>query len=316
MQCRDFREVADSYLGDELLVETNHDVLRHLESCADCRRELAARRDLRYKLRAAFAHDSQRQMSEDFAGRLRGQLRTLPPRRVSSHAAARRGAWLALAACLLLATTFGLSALRRQAGEPTQLSVSEQSGVSVGDKPDSPVTPNSQGTWRTVMAALSERAAGDHRHCAIKFRLAEKPIALDEAGRKYDRAYVNLAQTVLSQQAGGAGRMEILDAHSCVFEGRRFGHIVLKYQNHVVSLLVTDLEGPENRLAGASSGSTGTAQQLITSARRDGYEVSSFETARHAVFVVSDLSEADNVTVALSLAPALLAHITRAEQLV
>ena len=55
MQCRDFREVADSYLSDELLVETNHDVIAHLETCADCRRELAARRELRTILRTSFA---------------------------------------------------------------------------------------------------------------------------------------------------------------------------------------------------------------------------------------------------------------------
>ena len=44
MQCCDLREVADSYLSDELLVETNHEVIVHLEACADCHRELSARR--------------------------------------------------------------------------------------------------------------------------------------------------------------------------------------------------------------------------------------------------------------------------------
>ena len=35
MRCEDFREIADSFLSDELLVETNHEVVRHLEDCED-----------------------------------------------------------------------------------------------------------------------------------------------------------------------------------------------------------------------------------------------------------------------------------------
>ena len=54
MQCRELREIADSYLAEELLVETNHDVLRHLEGCPACREELGARWQLRATLKEAF----------------------------------------------------------------------------------------------------------------------------------------------------------------------------------------------------------------------------------------------------------------------
>ena len=75
MQCRDFRGVADSFLSDELLVETNLDVIAHLETCADCRRELAARRALRTILRTAFAKADDLQMPQEFASRLQSDLR-------------------------------------------------------------------------------------------------------------------------------------------------------------------------------------------------------------------------------------------------
>ena len=54
MQCRDVRELADSFLSEQLLVETNHELLRHLETCPDCRADIAGRRALRDGLRAAF----------------------------------------------------------------------------------------------------------------------------------------------------------------------------------------------------------------------------------------------------------------------
>ena len=53
MDCRNFKEVLDSYLSDELAVETNHLIIRHTEHCADCRSEMAARRNLRGILRGA-----------------------------------------------------------------------------------------------------------------------------------------------------------------------------------------------------------------------------------------------------------------------
>jgi hypothetical protein len=158
---------------------------------------------------------------------------------------------------------------------------------------------------------LAKSAAGDHRDCAIHFRLKEKPISLEEAGRKYDPVYINLSRAVLSQKDGEPAQIQIVEAHSCVFEGRRFAHVVLKYHGRPVSFLVTDVDrGNEN----AAPRSFADAQdQVITCSQFDGYQVSCFETARHAVFVVSDLPEGENLALARALAPSVFEHITRTE---
>src|SRR5687767_9949353 len=101
MDCRDFRERADSYLSDELLVETNHDVIRHLESCPDCRRELAARRELRSRLRQGFQRAPELQISEQFANGLKTQLREIALRRTPSLVV-RRAGYIAVAASLVI----------------------------------------------------------------------------------------------------------------------------------------------------------------------------------------------------------------------
>src|SRR5215470_12567089 len=77
VRCHDFREMADSYLSDELLTETNHDMINHLESCAECRRELTARRNLRLNLRASFARADTLRTRDEFADNLRRELRVL-----------------------------------------------------------------------------------------------------------------------------------------------------------------------------------------------------------------------------------------------
>ena len=63
------------FLDDELLVETNYQIISHAETCANCRRELAARQALRLKQRAAIADAPETQMSDEFVKSLRAQLR-------------------------------------------------------------------------------------------------------------------------------------------------------------------------------------------------------------------------------------------------
>jgi anti-sigma factor RsiW len=50
-ECQRCRELMDSYVSNELLVETNLDVIRHLEGCAECRAHAEARRRTRELLR-------------------------------------------------------------------------------------------------------------------------------------------------------------------------------------------------------------------------------------------------------------------------
>ena len=317
MQCREFREIADSYLSNELMVETNHGVIAHLEQCADCRQELKARRELRGKLRGAFIKAPENQLQSEFAARLNTQLhefslgkRDAPlasPRRWRSSMTRKQTTWVALAACLLLAMGLGLVVFRKRLVEskaPGQIAVSKPT---TNDSPElNPGIPVS-----IVKSELARSAVGDHRDCAIKFRLAEKPIDLEVAGQEYDPVYTNLTKAVLSQQGAAPLDAQFVEAHSCVFEGRRFAHIVLKYHGQVVSFLVTELEPTKG--VQPESVQRAAEPQVITCSQFDGYKVSCFETARHAVFIVSDLPEGDNLALARALAPSVFAHIMRTE---
>lgn len=49
--CRKIRELMDSYISSELSVESNHDVLMHIERCEACRAELSRREQVRSLLR-------------------------------------------------------------------------------------------------------------------------------------------------------------------------------------------------------------------------------------------------------------------------
>ena len=318
MQCDQFRQFADSYLNSELIVETNHQIISHLEHCAECRRELVARRELRAKLRHAFTSAPENQMRAEFGDHLIKQLRDHAlGRRIDSVRAPNGSLWfgrprrtslLALAACLVLVTGIGLVLLQRLSQPPH----SSSQGITPKETAESSPQFSPGVQVNLDQTELAKSAVADHRDCAIHFRLAEKPIDLDLAGRKFDRVYINLTKAVLSQ-GNTPLDVEMVEAHSCVFEAHRFAHIVLKYHGRLVSFLVTD----SGRAAEPTDTMPATLTQphVVAYSQFDGYQVSFFQTQHHAVFVVSDMPEGENLALARMLAPPVYAHIMRIENL-
>ena len=288
MSCREFRELIDSYLAEELLVETNHEMIRHLEGCAACRAELDDRRRLRARLKSAFTGSADLQVRPDFVATLASQLRgaARPP----ASGLRRLSSWWALAAGVaLVAAIAGGGGLRRAAVERlTRI------------QPDN-IT---QAMWQ-----LARAAAGDHRDCALHFRLAEHPIPLEEAARRYDPAYHALRAAVRSVHADrGDVPVEIVEDHACVFEGRRFAHIVLRYRGQLVSVLVT---ARDDGSAAASPRLMSTP--VIASLHGvEGFEAATFSAPRHVVFVVSALDARDTVAVARTIADSVYQHLAGA----
>lgn len=279
MQCDDFREIADSYLSDELLIETNHDVIRHLESCAGCRFVLASRRQLRHQLRSQFTQAVDLQMREEFTSDLKTHLRDQALGRPG--VVISRIAYVGIAASLLIAIALGFIAIQRWRHDQREL---------------------------LALTNLTESAAGDHRECALEHKLGPTIIDLNEAGRVYDRAYANLANEIVSTGALPAGA-QLVDAHSCIFQERRFAHVVVKYRDKTVSILVAKADA-NGRAPKPQPG------DLVASLKSNSYRMAYFQTDRHAVLVVSELGDSDNMAIARSVAPALDKHIRRAEQTV
>jgi hypothetical protein len=287
MSCREFRELLDSYLTEELLVETNHEMIRHLEGCPACRAELDDRRRLRARLKSAFTGSAELQMRPDFVATLREQVRgaARPPaagwRRLSS--------WWALAAGVALVAAVA-------AGEGLPRAVVER----LTRRQSNGIT---QAVWQ-----LARAAAGDHRDCALHFRLAERPIPLEEAARRYDPKYHELRAAVRSLHANRTDvPIDIVDDHSCVFEGRRFAHVVLRYRGQLISVLVTARDDQP-----AGNQRRGSMPAIASLHGVEGFEAATFSAPRHAVFVVSALDAQDTVAVARTIAESMYRHLSGA----
>ena len=310
MQCRDFCEIADSFLGDELLVETNHDVIAHLESCADCRREMAARRELRKTLRASFAKAEELQIGNEFASRLHSALQTAGTTSAVSQTMRPR-AWL-IAAGLVIAVTLGIFTVWRQRTKTDSQTAEQrqpQNATAIKASDTEPRSGDIAVDGNAILARMSEFAAGDHRDCAIGHRLPDRPISLEEAGRKHDRAFLDLKKAVMSQPDD----LNLVMAHACLFKGRWFAHVVVRHRERLVSLLVTKLDGAGANAPSNERASTDPETQVIACSTAEGFRISCFRTVQYAVFVVSDLEEGENLAFARRLAPSVYEHLTQVE---
>jgi putative zinc finger protein len=264
MECRDVRELADSFLGEELLTETNHEILRHLETCPVCRADLDARRTLRDGVRGAFHRAADLAPTPEFIAGLRSTLQ-----KAAYQAPARRGirlqGWWALAATVLLAATVGVVYRGRELVVAT--------------------------------GALARAAVGDHLNCALHFRLAEKPITLADAAARYGPAYRVLENVPSDDVTTTAGPAHVLERHACVFEGRRFAHIVFEYRGQRVSLLVTAAgSGLQFTLPGAA------VPHVTPAGRIDDMNVVSFRAPGQMVFFAGDVPQTDLMKLADAVA--------------
>ena len=246
MNCRDLREAADSFLSGELPAETHHEILQHLDTCPSCRADIEMRRQLRGALRAAFNRAPDLQPSTEFRDRLREQLRHAAVTR--SRFAGISWRWLALAAGVVLAA--GLSAVILFQGS----SASEE--------------------------ARAQDAIGDHRNCALKYRLVRHPVPLEEAAQRFDHAYRVLIAAPQDEISTPDGPARVIERHSCEYGAHRFGHVILQYRDHVVSLLVT---------ADTPSATSMGAVPRVIGRPFEGLSVVSVNGTRHAVMLVSDL---------------------------
>src|SRR6266446_2349090 len=151
--------------------------------------------------------------------------------------------------------------------------------------------------WIAATSALARAAVGDHRNCALQFRLAEKPISLEEAAQRYGAAYRVLESLPPDDVVTAVGPAHVLERHGCVYGGRRFAHIVFDYRGARVSLLVTAIEG------GVQLVLPGEALPHVTSAGRfDEMSVVSFRTSRQMVFFAGDVPQADLMKLADAVA--------------
>ncbi len=254
--CRRLRGYLDSYLCEELLVETCHDVERHVASCTPCREELSQREALRERLQAAAA-----------AERPRTNLEAAVRAKLDAEGGSRRWGrlWLiaAAAAAVVLGGGWGVS-LHLHGIAPHEFLVAEWKIRALLDD----------------VGQVAGLGLGDHVHCTLYRRYDQAEITLDEAVTEIRPDDAELARVV---RAALPSEYRLRLSHRCPYRGREFLHFALTGEGgELISVLFTEREEGE-RIAGVIEASRAGAFEIAV------FEDGVFEDGGRWVFVVSDL---------------------------
>jgi Putative zinc-finger len=267
-RCERIRQQLDSYLSNELLVETASEVVHHLESCQACSRDLESRMRVRDALQRAV---SNRPVPDSVRTHVVRKLRASQTRSFAGVSVKRWALGLATAALVL----FGLFA-----AEWLNLRRGEQ-----------------------LIASILKLGVSDHVICAIQgHNYPEVANPPDQIREKLGARYAPLLQVVQQRLPG----FELLEGHICSIPGsdRKYVHFITRGHRTILSVILTERNGAAlprgNLLLSADSGGLGIYQDHLS-----GMEIAGFESGQYFAFVVSDLNQKELVQLARGLAPAL-----------
>ncbi len=277
MNCKDFREIVDSYLSDELLTETNHDVILHIENCPQCSALIKERRDFRARLRSAVTSSAKFALPDGFNHRLLTRIR---------HERDRSGkpsySW------------FGLRLVAGFAGVlvVAVIAFSVFNYVGRSPSPDYMVSGFADDSLINI-------ASGDHQHCAIKHDLEEAPIALSDAEPRYR----GLEELVGDNLNATLGNHKLVEAHACKYRDVQFAHLVMKDDSNTISVLIArDLRDGE------------VIDKQMREFASPAFEITTFGAAEERVFVISGKGSGANRKASKALLRPLEQHFSDQEQ--
>jgi anti-sigma factor RsiW len=267
-RCEQIRRHFDAYLSNELLVETTSEVLRHVQSCQACARELESQVRLRDAVRRAVRDDAP---PDELIQAVHQRLAKAQPGAFSRY---HVRAWAAAAACLGIVLLAGVVGQR-------WLSVRQ---------------------GREMVARVLNLGVRDHLICAIQNHqyLAEgrPPAHLRE---RLGPAYADLLDLVEQRLPG----FQVLEAHQChAGTPRTFIHFIASGRGTILSVVLTRRDG-EN-LPPATSLVADTFRGIrLYEAQLQGMSVAGFEANDYFGFVVSDGGRSEVLDMAANLAPAI-----------
>jgi len=269
-RCKRVRSYLDSYLNNELMVETNHEVLTHLERCEACSRSLEDRARVKAQLKHAVMQEYapaalRERIGVDLRRSRRFSFNTF------SLAVAAAAAVLVIAAATFLTSS------------PTEKPLSLQAEVSPSD----------------LTGQVLKIGFDDHVFCAIDHQLANKQFTPEQMAEKLGPEYAGLVALVKERMPRD---YTVAVGHRCHYQGREFIHLIMRNQNDVVSLVITRKNGeafPTDGVAAIVQAAGGP----IYHAAWANQQVAGLETRDHLVFVVSNETSDANLQIAMSLAP-------------
>ena len=215
--CERYRRHFDSYLDNELLVETNQDVLQHLNACTECTRILEGRARMKELVKNAV---NTQNAPPELVAAVQARLHTERPGFFGLNIAR----WMMAAAAVLLLAIVGIGSL--QWGRVIQF-------------------PGDDDIFQTVSARVQDIlrvGLVDHVQCVILAQQWKRFVSFDEMKANTRPSalgpeFIDLVPA-LESKLGSQYRLTL--GHRCVVNDRQYIHFILTGSNGILlSVVIT-----------------------------------------------------------------------------
>lgn len=275
--CDRTRKYLDSYISSELLVETNHEILRHLEGCPACSAELETRTKIRARLKGAVKNQA---VPPELQAGIRKRLQD---KSSGIWFTAGWSQW-AVAVAASLAICAGI-----------WVNYSHERMPELSDRPGQNAYIQ---TVSANLAAVLKVGLGDHIHCSIFRKYPQNPPSIEKMEAALGPLYKGLLPVVRAAAPEG---YRVIMAHQCSYAGRKYIHLTLKRGGDLLSLVVAR-KNPGESLDGLPAAAESASGVPIYQSAARRYQVAGFEAGDFLAYVVSDLQGKANLQIAVNLA--------------
>lgn len=268
--CRRVREQLPAFVAGESPEGEGEALARHLEECAACAAQVALEPQLRGRLADGVE-------METAPAALKARIQDAIARDAKGAAPSR---WrLALAAAAILLVLANVGAYFKIGILPHEFVLAELRIRASLEK----------------IHALLGVGIGDHLICTVYRRLAADPPPEESEVEEMGADWAPLADIAASYAPSG---FEVRLAHLCHYGDREFVHVALFDGRQLASLIVTQRRAGDSFAASGETPSARLGTIDVYAGGADAFGVSAFETDSYLVYLVSDLSAADQASAA------------------
>jgi hypothetical protein len=158
------------------------------------------------------------------------------------------------------------------------------------------------------VASIMRAGLRDHLHCSHFGKFPKDEPKLENIERKLPAPYRGMVPIVRKHVPAD---FQLMAAHECGYRDREFVHLALKRGSQLLSVVLTVKEDGESfqteELIPALTGAGIPFYQ--SSAQR--FQIAAFESDRHLIYVVSDLSPAENMRTMMAIGPELKDYLNK-----
>ena len=158
------------------------------------------------------------------------------------------------------------------------------------------------------VASIMRVGLRDHLHCSYFRKFPKDEPKLENIEKKLPEPYRGMIPIVRKHVPAD---FQLMITHQCGYHNRKFVHLALKRGSQLLSVVLAVKEDGESFRTEELVPALTDAGIPFYQSGAQRFQVAAFESDRHLIYVISDLSKAENMGTMTAMAPELKDYLNR-----